>query len=89
VLDAPAGRVPETGRDRSLEALQRQVTALGVARFEVGLREAKSGQMMNREWSLAELTAAAAWLSDERQGPDIYPPGGRTWAGAGRRHAGR
>lgn len=67
------GRVPEAGRDRSLEALQRQVTALGVARFEVGIREAKSGQMMQREWSGAELAAAVPWLKRmNARGNDVY-----------------
>ena len=38
------------------------MTALDVPRFEVGIREAKTGQMMNREWSRAELEQSAAWL---------------------------
>ena len=65
--------VPEARRDRSLEALQRQVTALGVERFEVGIREAKTGQMMNREWSRAELEQATPWLKRmNARGNDIY-----------------
>ena len=35
---------------------------MGVERFEVGIREAKTGQMMNREWSRAELEQSAPWL---------------------------
>src|SRR5665647_1512501 len=35
-------------RDRTTEALERQIEALGVARFEIGIREAATGQMMNR-----------------------------------------
>ncbi|MBC7705054.1 MAG: DNA topoisomerase [Rhodoferax sp.] len=67
------GRVPEAGRDRSLEALQRQVTALGVPRFEVGIREAKTGQMMNREWDRAELEQAVPWLKRmNAKGNDVY-----------------
>lgn len=66
-------RVPETRRDRSLEAIQRQIMALGVARFEVGIREAKTGQMMNREWSRAEVEQSAAWLKRmNAKGNDIY-----------------
>jgi len=66
-------RVPEAGRDRSLEALQRQVTALGVPRFEVGIREARTGQMMNREWSRAELEQAVPWLKRmNAKGNDVY-----------------
>ena len=68
-----AGRVPETRRDRSLEALQRQITALDVPRFEVGIRQATTGQMMNREWSRAELEQSAAWLKRmNAKGNDVY-----------------
>ena len=70
---ASGGGVPETRRDRSLEAIQRQVTALDVPRFEVGIREAKTGQMMNREWSRAELEQSAAWLKRmNAKGNDVY-----------------
>ena len=65
--------VPETGRDRSLEAIQRQITALDVPRFEVGIREAKTGQMMSREWSRAELEQSAPWLKRmNARGNDVY-----------------
>ena len=68
-----ASGVPETCRDRSLEAIQKQVTALDVPRFEVGIREAKTGQMMNREWSRAELEQSAAWLKRmNAKGNDVY-----------------
>ena len=67
------GRPPEARRDRSLEALQRQITALDVPRFEVGIREAKTGQMMNREWSRAEVEQSAAWLKRmNAKGNDVY-----------------
>lgn len=67
------GRTPEARRDRSLEAIQRQVTALDVPRFEVGIREAKTGQMMNREWSRAELEQSIAWLKRmNAKGNDVY-----------------
>lgn len=66
-------RAPETCRDRSLEAIQKQVTALGVERFEVGIREAKTGKMMNREWSRDEVKQASAWLKRmNAKGNDIY-----------------
>lgn len=66
-------RPPEARRDRSLEAIQRQITALGVPRFEVGIREAKTGQMMNREWSRAEVEQSAAWLKRmNAKGNDVY-----------------
>lgn len=70
---AGSGRAPEARRDRSLEAIQRQVAALGVERFEVGIREAKTGLMMNREWSRAELEQAAMWLKRmNAKGNDVY-----------------
>ena len=66
-------RVPEARRDRSLEALQRQINALDVPRFEVGIREAKTGQMMNREWSRTEVAQSAAWLKRmNAKGNDVY-----------------
>lgn len=66
-------RAPEARRDRSLEALQRQVTALDVPRFEVGIREAQTGQMMNREWSRAEVEQSVAWLKRmNAKGNDVY-----------------
>ena len=66
-------RAPEARRDRSREAIQKQVMALDVPRFEVGIREAKTGQMMNREWSRAELEQSAAWLKRmNAKGNDVY-----------------
>ena len=42
-------------------------------RFEVGIREAKTGQMMNREWSRAEVEQSAAWLKRmNAKGNDVY-----------------
>ena len=70
---AGGGRAPETRRDRSLAALQRQVTALGVARVEVGFRDAKTGQMMNREWNRADIERSVAWLKRmNAKGNDLY-----------------
>lgn len=67
------GGVPAPSRDRSLEAIQRQVAALGVLRFDVGIREPKTGQMMNREWSRAEVEQSAAWLKRmNAKGNDVY-----------------
>jgi hypothetical protein len=63
----------ETRRDRSLEAIQKQIKALDVPRFEVGIREAKTGQMMNREWTRAEVEQSAAWLKRmNAKGNDVY-----------------
>ena len=54
------GRVPQTGRDRSLEAVQRQVAALGAAGFDVEIRGRK--ETLSRRWSPAELEGSLAWL---------------------------
>jgi hypothetical protein len=44
-----------------------------VARFEVGIREAKTGQMMNREWEHAELEQSVPWLKRmNAKGNDVY-----------------
>ena len=65
--------VSETRRDRSLEAIQKQIKALDVPHFEVGIREAKTGQMMNREWSRAEVEQSTAWLKRmNAKGNDVY-----------------
>lgn len=69
-----SGQVPET-RNRSLEALQKQIAALGTPRFEVEVRERKTGQVMKREWSRSELEdyKAVAWLKRmNAKGNDIY-----------------
>ena len=42
-------------------------------RFDVGIREAKTGQMMNREWSRAEVEQSVAWLKRmNAKGNDVY-----------------
>lgn len=60
-------------RDRTIEAIQRQVEALGIARYEVGIREQASGKMMNRTWSRDELEQSISWLKRQNaRGNDIY-----------------
>jgi hypothetical protein len=48
------GRVPPA-RDRSREAIERQIGAMGVERFDVMLCHATSGATLKRDWSKAEL----------------------------------
>ena len=55
-----SGQPPQTRRDRSLEALQRQITALGTARFEVEIHD--GSDQLRRDWSPAELAQSIAWL---------------------------
>jgi hypothetical protein len=46
---------------------------MDVPRFELGIRDSKTGQMMNREWSRAELEQSVAWLKRmNAKGNDIY-----------------
>jgi hypothetical protein len=49
------------------------VTTLGVPRFEIGIRDAKTGKMMERNWSSAELEQSVAWLKRmNAKGNDVY-----------------
>jgi hypothetical protein len=65
--------VSETSNDRSFEAIWKQVTAMGVQRFEIGIRDAGAGKMMNREWNREELVRAIQWLKRmNARGNDIY-----------------
>ena len=51
----------------------KQIEAFGVEHFEVGIREAKTGKMMNREWNRRELMQSAPWLKRmNARGNDIY-----------------
>jgi len=62
-----------TRRDRSLEAVQKQIAALGVTCFEIGIRDAKNGQMMNREWSTDDVVQSLPWLKRmNARGNHIY-----------------
>jgi hypothetical protein len=73
-----AGRTSSSGisearRDRSLEAIRKQIDAMGVEAFEVGIRDAKTGRMLNRSWIRTALERAIAWLKRmNARGNDIY-----------------
>lgn len=67
------GGAAQAGRDRSLEAVQRQVRALGVARVEVALRAAPGGELVKRSWSAQELEQSMAWLKRmNARGHDVF-----------------
>lgn len=57
-----SGRVLETGRDRSVEALEKQIAAMNVPRFEVLLYEHRSGKKTQKPWRADEVKQAARWL---------------------------
>ncbi|MQH89131.1 hypothetical protein EI029_23135, partial [Escherichia coli] len=59
--------------DRTLQAIGRQLKAMGCERFDIGVRDATTGQMMNREWSAAEVLQITTWLKRmNAQGNDVY-----------------
>lgn len=68
--------------DRSYLAARRQLDAMGVERFEVGVRD-HTGRMLIRTWSKAQLLASMSWLKRENaKGADVYVrPAGETNAG--------
>jgi len=70
--DGRAGRDP-AAHDRSAQAIERQIAAFGTERFEVGIRDAKTGQMMNKNWGRGELERSLPWLKRmNAQGNDLY-----------------
>jgi hypothetical protein len=53
-------------------AARRQLDAMGVASFEVGIRD-QAGRMLIRTWSKAEALQSMAWLKRENaRGADVY-----------------
>ena len=68
--------------DRSYLAARRQLDAMGVDSFEVGIRD-QAGRMLIRTWSKAETLQAMPWLKRENaKGADVYVrPAGETNAG--------
>lgn len=58
--------------DRSYLAVRRQLDAMGVETFDVGVR-GKDGRMMTRTWEKAKVLESLAWLKRENaKGADIY-----------------
>ena len=49
-------------RDRTAEAAQRQMTAMGVDRFVITLRNSRLGKHEERHWSKEDAVRAMAWL---------------------------
>lgn len=67
------GSLPQMMRDKTLQAVRRQLEAMGCKQYQIGIRDAVSGQMMHREWSVAEVEKNVAWLKRmNAQGNDIY-----------------
>jgi hypothetical protein len=75
--DQPAGRqgggrAPEV-RDRSREAVERQIGAIQAERFDVLLRNDSTGQSVKRTWTKPELMKGVPWLKRmNAKGNDVY-----------------
>lgn len=72
-----AGRKGDSGsaaaRDRSAEAAQKQMTAMGVEHFVVTLVDAKQGKQEVRRWRKAEVIKSMAWLKRmNARGYDVW-----------------
>lgn len=72
-----AGRKGGSGatatRDRSAEAAQRQMTAMGMDRFVVTLVDAKQGKQEERRWRKTEVLNSMAWLKRmNARGYDVW-----------------
>jgi hypothetical protein len=66
------GRAP-AARDRSVEAVKKQIDAMGAERYELLIVSVKSGRQTKREWSASELVIGVPWLKRmNAQGGDIY-----------------
>ena len=60
-------------RDRTTEAVQRQLQAFGVTQVDVGIRDGQQGQLMSRLWTPDEVVRNVGWLKRmNAQGNDIY-----------------
>lgn len=60
-------------RDRTTQAVQRQLHAFGVDHVEIGIRDSVQGKMMNRLWTPDDVLKNVAWLKRmNAKGNDIY-----------------
>ena len=54
-------------------AVTTQLAAMGCPSFEIGVRDAQAGKMMNREWSRDEVITNLGWLKHMNvKGNDVY-----------------
>ena len=67
-------------RDRTQQAINRQLRGMGAEQYEVGLRDNKTGKMLTRTWTPDQVENSAAWLKQmNSQGRDVYiRPAGST-----------
>lgn len=78
----PGSAEAQVKPDRSYLAARRQLDAMGVDSFQVGIRD-QAGRMLMRTWSKSEVLASLAWLKRENaKGADVYVrPAGESNAG--------
>ena len=62
-----------TPQDKTLQAVTRQLAAMGCPTFEVGIRDRATGRTMIRPWTIEEVKKALPWLRRENaRDADIY-----------------
>lgn len=60
-------------QDKTLQAVTRQLAAMGCPTFEVGIRDRATGRTMIRPWTIEEVKKALPWLRRENaRDADIY-----------------
>ena len=71
---AGAGDAARASADRSAAAAAAQMKAIGAERYEIGIRDAATGKMMNRVMTQSEvLNTALPWLKRmNARGNDVY-----------------
>jgi hypothetical protein len=59
--------------DRTVRAVSRQLQGMKAERYEIGIRDQKTGKMMQRTWSREEVEKSLDWLKRMNvRGNDIY-----------------
>lgn len=59
--------------DRTLQAVYRQLKAMNCQSYDIGIRDANTGLIMNRVWSAQEIMENTDWLKRmNAQGNDVY-----------------
>ena len=67
-------------RDRTYQAIARQLRGMGAEQYEIGLRDSTTGKMLTRTWTPQQVENSIPWLKQmNSHGRDIYVrPAGST-----------
>jgi len=66
-------RTRARAQDRTAQAVERQLKAMGCRYYEVGIRDQATGRMLNRDWSADQVRENVNWLKRmNAQANDIY-----------------